>query len=667
MPQSYEYDEGSETWPFFVLTMLVVVLVPLSVSQAYRVFAGRSRSAEGEDPAQEKVQNALKGVNDEFVTEDVKAFRRAYEKSVKSTMWSKRNVVLIVGWALVAFLVQRIRENDAIVASATGLFDPYALLGVSSSASDRDIKSAYRKLSVKLHPDKLSKDLPSEERVRIEEMYVQISKAYEALTDEITKANYLTYGHPDGPQTVSHGIALPSFLVDRVASPLVILIYAVMLSIVLPYFVTKWWSRTQSYTKKGIHVQTASHFVDRLVNFKPSEIVTVDLIVNWLSGAQEFKDFCPDLKASDFEEIIQDHINRSSISRIKDEKVKFRIVSKCHSLLHGLLDLACGVRNTEIANATIDTFKCIVQAVPKTPHSQIIQLPNVDREKFMDGSVDEIYTLGKLFTYEDKEIGKILGIDDERKLKQTLTVASHIPHLKLIRADFLVPGEPQVTPSSTPHISVKFLVRSAKQKNIPAEKFPDSMLEEPQDFEFQKNPFSILDSQPLMPYSYAPFFPTKRRNALCCLVALQKDAKLIQTPVIIKNLSLQNLSNDFDKREVKDLDENFKPEDWLIGTIKIPLGQPAPAETGDAFFRVIIKSTDYFTADLDFTMTMQVREPPVLREEKAINYDEDDMTEDESSDESENDDDEENEDSDNDYTDIDTDTEVEEDAVDESK
>lgn len=665
MPQSYEYDEGSETWPFFVLTMLVVVLVPLSISQVYRMLGKQERTGEAGDPAQRKVQQVLEEVNNDFVTEDVKAFRRAFEKSQRSKIWSKRNCLLIVGWALVAFLVQRIRENDAIVASATGLFDPYALLGVSPSASDRDIKSAYRKLSVKFHPDKLSKDLSGEERIRIEEMYVQISKAYEALTDEITKANYLTYGHPDGPQTVSHGIALPSFLVDRVASPVVILIYAVMLSIVLPYFVTQWWSRTQSYTKKGIHVKTASHFVDRLANFKPSEIVTVSLIVNWLSCAEEFKLFFPHLAPSDFEELIHDHINRSHESRIKDENVKFRIVSKCHSLLHGLLDLACGVRNTEIAIATLETFKCIVQAVPHTPHRQIMQLPNVDKKKFLEGTVDDIYTLGKLFTYEDKEIGRILGINDERMLKQTLTVASHIPHLKLVKADFLVPGESQVTPASTPHISIKLLVRSAKHKIIPPEKFPESMLEEPQDFEFQKDPFSILESEPLMPYSYAPYFPTKRRNALCCLVALQKDGKLIQTPLVINKLSLQNLNKDFDKRQIKDLDEDFKPEEWSIGTIKIPLGQPAPEETGDAFFRVIIKSTDYFTSDLDFTMTMQVRDLPVQNGEKSIEDEDEYETDNESSEESENDDDEEDEDSD--YTDIDTDTEVEEDATDEKK
>ncbi|QLL30984.1 hypothetical protein HG536_0A07990 [Torulaspora globosa] len=668
MPQSYEYDESSETWPFFLLTLLFMVLVPLTVSQASRLFFGQAVENGEENNGQRQVQKALARIDDEMMDEEMRTFRQAYQKSKKSKIWSKRNVMVVVGWALFAALVQRIRNSEAIEASAIGVFDPYALLGVTASASDRDIKSAYRKLSVKFHPDKLAKSLSSEERARIEEMYVQISKAYEALTDEITKANYLTYGHPDGPQTVSHGIAIPSFLVDRAASPVVVLAYLVLLSIVLPYLVSKWWSRTRSFTKKGIHVKTASHFVDRLVNYKPSEIVTVDLIVKWLSDAEEFKILFPQLTSADFEQLIHDHINRAENSTIKDKTVRFRVVGKCHSLLHGLLDLACGIRNTEIAIVTLETFKCIVQAVPPTPYSQIMQLPNVDKQKFLQGSVDEIHTLGKLFTYKDEEISKILGIDDEHKLKQTLAVASNIPQLKLIKAEFLVPGESQVSPSSTPHISIKLLVRSPQQKNIPPERFPESMLEEPQDFEFQQNPFNIMETEPLMPYSYAPFFPSKRRNAFCCLVALQKDAKILQTPVIVQRMSLENLTKNFDKREIKDLDTDFTPEDWKIGTIKIPLGQPAPDETGDVYFRVIIKSTDYFTTDLDFTVNMQVRDQPVQESKaKSVDYAETSETEDESSDSSEaEDEDEADDDSGSDYTDIDTDTEAEEDGANEA-
>lgn len=661
MPHSYEYDESDETWPFFLVTLLLVVVVPLTLSQTYRLCFAKSNT---EEIDQEQIQAKVQEVNDAHISSDIKNFRKTFEKGSQSKIWNKRNLFLVIGWGIIAILFQRIKDNDAMIESATGLFDPYELLGVASSASDRDIKSAYRKLSVKLHPDKLSKDLSADERTNMEEMYVQITKAYEALTDEITKENYLRYGHPDGPQSTSHGIALPKFLVDGAASPLVVLSYVALLSVILPYLVSKWWARTQSYTKKGIHVKTASLFVDRLINYKPSEVVTVDLILKWLSNAEEFRLFYPNLTPADFEELLHDHLNRVDSSRITDKNVKLRIVSKCHSLLHGLLDIACGFRNTDIASVTLETFKCIVQAVPHTPYRQILQLPNVDQKKFLEGSVDEIHTLGKLFTYDDKKISKILGIDDENKLNQTLTVASCIPNLRLIRADFKVPGESQVTPLSTPHISVKLLVRSAKHKIIPSDKFPEIMLQEPQTFEFQKDPFVIMEDQPTIPYSYAPFFPTKRRNAFCCLVGLQKDGKLLQTPIVVEKLSFKNLTKNFDKRQIKDINKDFHPEEWEIATIKIPLGQPAPAETGDVFFRVIIKSTDYFTSDLDFTMTMQVRNLPVQTQQSKEDEEE---TENESAEDSENDEDEEEEDSDSDYTDIDTDTEIEEDAVDEMK
>lgn len=654
MALNYDYDEGSETWPFFVLTILLMVLVPLSISQLFRlVFSKNSKSKNSE------VNDELfEELNEEYTSEDIKKFREKFEhRKTSSNVFSVKNLIIIIGWCLVAFLIKRIMNNDAIQESAHGMFDPYDLLGISTSASERDIKSAYRKLSVKFHPDKLPKELTEIERTAMEEAYVQITKAYEALTDELVRSNYLKYGHPDGPQSTSHGIALPSFLVDTASSPILVLIYVLSFVLLLPLIVKKWWTKTQSYTKKGIHAMTASYFVDRLVNYKPSEIVTVDLILKWISNAEEFKQFYPHLTPKDFEHLLHDHINRKSSNDAGPgrNEMKYRIVAKSHSILHGLLDISTGFRNTEVASVTLDTFKCIVQAVPNCPNSQIYQLPNVDREHFVDSNED-IHTIGKLFTFEDQKIGKILGIKDEKKLKQTLKVASEIPFLKVLRADFIVPGEPFVTPSSTPHISLKVLVRSAKHKIIPTEKFPAEMMKESQEFEDLKDPFAKMLKQPALPYSFAPYFPAKRRNAWVCLIGLQKDNKLIQTPITVTKLSMKNLNNNFDKKLIKNLDENFKPEDWEIGTIKVPLGQQAPAEPGNIFFRVILKSTDYFGSDLDLTMMMQIKEPS---KEEIV----DETYENDSESDYDSEDDGENEGSDSDYTDIDTDTEVEEDAI----
>jgi DnaJ like chaperone protein len=67
-------------------------------------------------------------------------------------------------------------------ASARDLREAYAVLGVTESASDDDVKKAYRRLMNQHHPDKLvSKGLP-EEMIRIAtEKTQEIKKAYEQI------------------------------------------------------------------------------------------------------------------------------------------------------------------------------------------------------------------------------------------------------------------------------------------------------------------------------------------------------------------------------------------------------------------------------------------------------------------------------------------------------
>ncbi len=62
--------------------------------------------------------------------------------------------------------------------------DPYSVLGVSRSVSEKDLKSAYRKLAKANHPDQNQSDPKAQAK------FAEISAAYDFLTDKDKKAAY---------------------------------------------------------------------------------------------------------------------------------------------------------------------------------------------------------------------------------------------------------------------------------------------------------------------------------------------------------------------------------------------------------------------------------------------------------------------------------------------
>ncbi len=67
--------------------------------------------------------------------------------------------------------------------------DYYDVLGVNKDASADQIKSAYRKLAVKFHPDKNKGDKAAEEKFK------EASEAYHVLSNSERKQNYDNFGH----------------------------------------------------------------------------------------------------------------------------------------------------------------------------------------------------------------------------------------------------------------------------------------------------------------------------------------------------------------------------------------------------------------------------------------------------------------------------------------
>ncbi|CAB1328622.1 unnamed protein product, partial [Coregonus sp. 'balchen'] len=76
--------------------------------------------------------------------------------------------------------------------------DFYKILGVSKSASVRDIKKAYRKLALQLHPDRNPDDPTAADK------FADLGSAYEVLSDDEKRKQYDAYGE-DGLKEGHHG------------------------------------------------------------------------------------------------------------------------------------------------------------------------------------------------------------------------------------------------------------------------------------------------------------------------------------------------------------------------------------------------------------------------------------------------------------------------------
>lgn len=112
------------------------------------------------------------------------------------------------------------------------------------------------------------------------------------MTDEEVRNNYIQYGHPDGKQSFSIGIALPKFIVTEGNGKYVLLVYGLLLGVLLPYVVGKWWYGTQKMTKEKVLLASAGNLFREYC-----EDLTEGGVVNALTCGEEYKDILSGHKA----------------------------------------------------------------------------------------------------------------------------------------------------------------------------------------------------------------------------------------------------------------------------------------------------------------------------------------------------------------------------------
>src|SRR5215210_2071944 len=83
--------------------------------------------------------------------------------------------------------------------------DYYEVLGVSRTATEAEIKSAYRRLAVRYHPDKNPGDAEAEDKFK------EAAEAYSVLSDTEQRKRYDRFGHAGVSSGSGAGWGAPGF------------------------------------------------------------------------------------------------------------------------------------------------------------------------------------------------------------------------------------------------------------------------------------------------------------------------------------------------------------------------------------------------------------------------------------------------------------------------
>lgn len=254
-------DYDNSAFYYFALTLLCMYLFPATfylLKDFYYAFAV-SDSGKGRTSAERTKFN--KGAS-------------GFAKLKKEGNIYIRLGLLLTAW-LVFFVILNSLDTDAELST----FDPFHILGIEHGAEDNVIKKAYRKLSLKFHPDK---NIGSKVA---EEMFMKIAKAYEALTDETSKANYEKYGNPDGKQALEISIGLPRIILDN--PKVVLVLYLIGMVICIPLGVAVWYNNSKLFGDKNIQYETYSAFYQML-----KETSKMKNMPEILACSAEFRELC---------------------------------------------------------------------------------------------------------------------------------------------------------------------------------------------------------------------------------------------------------------------------------------------------------------------------------------------------------------------------------------
>lgn len=626
MSSEYNYDDDAQFFPFFVLTISSLIVLPLTYSLL-------------RSPSDAATSSKSHQISTSYQPEHADIIDTQRAKQKRKELRTKRILTTVAGWLLMAYMVYLMAVTAR---TASKPWDPFSVLDISMSANERDVNRRYRKLSTTMHPDKRRPDpaLNITEQV-INDEWVEIVKAYKSLTDEEIRNNWQQYGHPDGKQSTSFGIALPQLLVAEGSGKYVLLFYGALLGIGLPWLVGKWWYGMQKQTKEKVLVTSAGNmFRDCNERMDSGDVAAA------VSGSHEFREILVGaqadtglgklenkLKAVSGAEIgmlpkdetklaeIEDPVRRKTLALIwaylarmdlgdsNLDAEKYELAPTALQMNEAFISIALAYGFTAPVTAAFHLSQDITQAIPpasarlpllQLPHFTPTVIKSIERSTGRKDHLS-VQSFMALPTEQRLALATAAGLDKER-LGVAENVARQLPMLKVEKAFFKVQGEKYIIPSSLVQFVIKARIVPPGTTNVPEVSEKDLLDIDPADGDLEaqkKEP-----EQHPVPLAYAPYLPRDRAPRWHVFLADNRQGKIAVPPFAF---------GVFDK---KTFDEDGKPT-FDVVTMKMQF--QAPPHAGEYRFQMHMLSDSYVGFDHKQDAIMKVEDAS-----KALEVDDDD-------------------------------------------
>ncbi|CAG8692463.1 7783_t:CDS:10, partial [Acaulospora morrowiae] len=538
---------------------------------------------------------------------------------------NKTAVAVVIGWIFFAYLAYRI----STVKVEVEIWDPYEVLGLSEGDSLDTIKKHYKKLSLIWQVFSMQKGLHTEH----EEKFIDFTKAYKVLTDEDTRRNYEEYGHPDGKQAYSLGIALPTWLVEAKNSPFVLGVYGIAFGLLLPFFVGRWWYSSSCYTKDKILTHTMELYFKEL-----RDNSSIKQILDLLSASLEYmklieqrssdgtklgpvvlavKDELDKKFGEKYEKskrytspycqkasaLLYAHLLRVNVEDKELLKDKYFIAEHAVHLINGVLEIALAHRWLQTSIRCMEVSQFIVQAMWLN-ESQLVQLPYVTSEvlKAMKIKKKVIKNIAQFRAMNDEERKNILKLPNPAAYDSLVRVAEMYPIMIVEKAYFKVAGDEVITVSSIVTLMIKVkIVDPSKPDDAVDKKSNDTKSDDENDDEKG----NYIDSEDELLYGKKRKFVSQEKSPLVHAPYLSKDKKPYWWIFMA------------DEKKDRIVIEPIKVSD-ITTTRVFDFQFQAPREPGLYSYVVYIKSDSYVGADIRKEMKLVVKDISALPPEDEI-------------------------------------------------